>query len=185
MKKNILVLFSGGADSTLLLLIARKISERVGAVTFNYGQKNLAELVSARNLLEKHPSLCDERYYAELDLRHVTSPLLEGKGCAPRHGVNEKHVPARNLMFVAHAAAIAESQGFDEIWYGANFTSRMNSFPDCTQEWVFAMDRVLAINGSRRISLRAPLLGVAKDDIWLYLKMRGIDRTEVFSGYGE
>jgi 7-cyano-7-deazaguanine synthase len=185
MKKNILVLFSGGADSTLLLLIARQTSSRVGALIFNYGQKNLGELISAEKLIEKHSFLCDVAYRVNLDFSHVTSPLLQGRGCAPRSGVNEKHVPARNLIFVAHAAAIAESQGFDEIWYGANFTSRMNSFPDCTQEWVFAMDRVLFINGSRQISLRAPLLGVTKEDIWSHLGLRGIDRTEVFSGYGE
>jgi len=182
--KSVLVLFSGGADSTLLLCRARQVAGKVGALLFDYGQIHAAELDVAEKFLEEQ-GLVNEKYRMSLPFYHTTSPLLMGHGCAPRAGVHEMHVPSRNLVFIAHAASIAESGGYDEIWYGADFSDSINRFPDCTQEWVGKMGEVLAINGSRPLRLRAPLLGMTKDDVLDELAIRGITHDRIFSGYGE
>lgn len=188
--KNILVLFSGGADSALLLYMARVSAGQntgdngwVGVVSFSYGQVHSRELAVARDFLDKHRNLWNADFHQEIDTSGVTSPLLKGRDCKPRSGVHEKHVPARNLMFIAHAAAIAESQGYDEIWYGADYSDRENLFPDCYQEWVVKMNQVLAINGSRPIKLVAPLLGMSKEEVLVALENCGVRREEIFSGY--
>jgi 7-cyano-7-deazaguanine synthase len=185
MKKNILVLFSGGADSTLLMCMAKIHADRIGALIYKYGQRHGDEVDIAERFLAAHPALDCLVYRVGLELKYVTSPLLSGKECGPREGVNENHVPARNLIFIAHAASIAESQGYDEIWYGADFSDRVNLFPDCTQEWVIRMNQVLAINGSRPLELRAPLLGLTKQQVIEELENCGIKMEEVFSGYGD
>ena len=181
--RRILVLFSGGADSTLLLFMGRVITSKVGVVIYQYGQKHEKEIDFATSFLHTHPGLVSNVYYLSLDFKHVTSPLLSCRECQPRAGVHENHVPARNLIFVAHAAAIAESQGFDEIWYGADYSDRVNLFPDCTQEWVVKMNQILAVNGSCPLVLKAPLLGMPKEDIIIALENCGVRKEEVFSGY--
>ena len=47
------------------------------------------------------------------------------------------------------------------------------------------MNEVLAKNGSRKIQLVAPLLGMPKELIQELAKFAEIKNEEVFSGYGE
>ncbi len=47
-----LVVFSGGQDSTTCLFWAKKAFKEVEAVTFNYGQRHVAELDCAREIAE-------------------------------------------------------------------------------------------------------------------------------------
>jgi len=95
------------------------------------------------------------------------------------------HVPSRNLMFISIAASIAEDKGIGTIWYGANWDDYLNEFPDCKQEWVGRVNKVLEINGPRPIKLEAPLLGLSKEDILRLLDSFGVSETDLFSGYGD
>jgi adenylyl- and sulfurtransferase ThiI len=47
------------------------------------------------------------------------------------------------------------------------------------------MNKLLAINGSMKIQLEAPLLGMDKPTIKLLAQKFGITNEEVFSGYGQ
>ena len=48
--KKVVVVFSGGQDSTTCLVQALKEFDEVHAITFDYGQRHRAELLAAQQL---------------------------------------------------------------------------------------------------------------------------------------
>jgi len=179
MKKKLLLLFSGGLDSTVLLNLALDLGYEVSCLIFHYGQKHEKEIEYAK-------AQCAKRAI-NYTLASITLPIPSMLTTKDKQyeGVSPWHVPARNLIFMSYAAALAESQGIDLIWYGANYADRENIFPDCFQEWVYQMNKLLQINGSKIIKLEAPLLGMQKETIEKLAEAYSINKNEIFSGYGE
>jgi len=181
MQIDMILLYSGGLDSTLLLEMALQSGHVPYCLLFDYQQSHVEELEFAKRFLKKKQIPYS---IISLPLPGVESALT-GKGRKSLYqDVSEWYVPARNLIFVAIAASIAESKNVSLIWYGANYEDRINLFPDCYQEWIFQMNEILKNNGSRPIKLEAPLLGMSKDTIVsLAQNIFQIDSKEVFSGY--
>ena len=174
--KQILILYSGGQDSLVMLKLATKLCYTPVLLHFDYGQK-FAETRYAELAAGKFE--CD-LIKRKLDIRGVLTGDEE-KGKYPR--VSEWYVPARNTIFVSMAAHVAESLGIEEIWLGANYEDYINRFPDCTQEWVSKMNKVLELGCAKPIKLVAPLLGFSKCQIDGLCKAWGL--TEYLSGYGD
>lgn len=181
MKPNLLILFSGGADSVLMLSIALGNVYNPYCVLVDYDQNHKIELDYAQRYLNEKsvPHQIVKLYQLGLH-----SGLTTGEKSL-YEGVNEMYVPSRNLMFVSIAASIAEDKGIYNIWYGANFSDRQNGFPDCTPEWVKKVNGLLNINASVSITLRAPLIDYPKEVIMDSLKRRNIDMGKIYSGYLE
>ncbi len=178
-RKKIIILFSGGYDSTLLVLFAMHLNYDVTCILYDYGQKHKEELIVARKFCKQH----------NLDYRiliiPITVPSKLTKGERRYAGVSEWHVPARNLTFMSFAIGIAESLDINLIWYGANYQDRVNLFPDCYQEWVYQLNKLLEVNGSSQIVVEAPLLGMTKETIESFgTKNFKLNKEQTFSGYG-
>ena len=178
MKYDLILLYSGGYDSTLLLHLAKYLGFEPFCVLFDYEQHHVRELEYARKT-------CIEMNvpYQVLKINlDVPSKLTFGN--IQYRGVSEWYVPSRNLTFLSITAGIAESMGINQIWYGANYDDRENQFPDCYQEWVYTLNQLLKINGSTQIKIEAPLLGMNKKLIENLGKMMfQLTKKEVFSGY--
>lgn len=181
MKPNLLILYSGGADSTLLLHMALEKGLHPYCVLINYDQNQKIELEFARRYLNEKFIPYQNVILHQLGLN---SALTSGEKSLYA-GVNEMYVPARNLMFVSIAASIAENLKIDTIWYGANFSDLKNDFPDCTASWVEKVNNLLNINSSMKIELEAPLIWMYKEDVMNELERYKVDMTKVFSGYLE
>jgi len=184
-REKIVILFSGGADSRLLLELALLMEKEPYCLLIDYEQLHGEELDSAKRQL----GLKKVKYQVvSLSGLNLTSALT-GDGVGGRFGAEEEispwYVPSRNLMFISIAASIAENIGVGAIWYGADASDYENRFPDCVQEWVGRVNEVLKINGSHPIKLVAPLLGFSKEDVVNLLKSLGVKEDEYFSGYGD
>jgi len=178
--KRILILYSGGADSRLLLEMALKLDLAPYCLVVDYDQLHGEELQCARSVLSE---MGVPHQVVQLHGLGVDSALT-GEGTKGKYeGVSEWYVPSRNLMFVSIAASVVESMGFDTIWYGADWSD--NNFPDCTQEWISRVNEVLKINGSKPIRLEAPLLGLSKGAVLERLNFLGVSNDTIFSGYGD
>lgn len=178
---DLVILFSGGADSVLMLEMAYDLGKIPFCVLIDYEQLHIKELEVASNFLDKRKNGWK---IVKLHDLGIDSGLT---GCGTKgiyNGVHEMHVPSRNLMFVGIATSIAESMGIDTIWYGADWSDYLNEFPDCKQEWFGRVNKVLEVNGPKPIKLEAPLSGLSKESILKILKNRGIDMEQIFSGYG-
>jgi len=183
MEEDVLILYSGGADSRLMLEMAKSLKKTIYCVLIDYGQKHIKELEFAKNHLEKE--IVD---YQVVSLSGLgIESALTGLGTGSLYeGVSEWWVPGRNLMFVSIAASIAEMRNIETIWFGADYSDREALFPDCYQDWVLPVNEVLKINGSKPLKLEAPLLGMTKEMILETLKtVHNITEDDLFSGYGE
>jgi 7-cyano-7-deazaguanine synthase len=178
---DLLVLFSGGADSVLLLEFAAQMGREPFALMIDYGQLHKAELAKGKKFLERAGIP-----HTTVEIKGLTAQsALTGTGMRGQYkGVSEWHVPGRNTMFLAIALSEAEGRGIKEIWYGPDYSDRENLFPDCYQEYVYAFNKVAEIQGSCPIKVLAPTLGLTKPMVLALLKERGITKGTIYSGYG-
>ena len=180
--ENLLILYSGGSDSRLLLELAFKMKKRPYCILIDYGQKHIKELDFAR--IQLNNNNVDYRYVRIKGLR-INSGLTGDNVESQYEGVHPMNVPSRNLMFISIAAGIAEDMKIDTIWYGANNEDYINKFPDCNQEWVGRVNETLEINSSIPIKLETPLMGFSREAVLSLSDYFGIEQKNVFSGYGD
>lgn len=175
MKRKTVVLLSGGMDSATCLALAKHQGADVVAVSFEYGQRHLAELDAARRLANHYQIA---RHYV------LTLPTLGGssltdktKDVARNRAVDEMaanvpstYVPARNLVFLSHALGVAEIEGADEIAVGVNALD-FSGYPDCRPAFVQSFERTAnlatkagALDG-QPLRIWAPLIDKTKAEI--------------------
>lgn len=180
---DVLILYSGGADSRLMIEFARYLTKTPFCVIVNYEQLHYEELEFARNQLE---SLIPG-YYQQVYLDNLMiNSGLTGDGNKNETGeVHEMYVPGRNTIFLSIAYSIAEYRGIDTIWIGTDWSDRLNLFPDCYQEYIVSANEMFKVAGPNPIKVEAPLMGFSKENILKLLKQWGVGESEIFSGYGE
>jgi len=175
------MLYSGGADSALMLRLAQMSGRTPHCILIDYGQKHIEELKYARKQLND----------LEIDYQTITikglnvDSGLTGELTESRwDNVHEMNVPGRNTIFIGLAISVAENKGIDEVWYGPDYSDRIHLFPDCYQEYVVKINKVLEISGVKPIKLVAPLLGMSKELILEMLdKFWDIKADQLHSGY--
>ena len=179
--KPIVMLYSGGADSYLMLKIAKMARRNPYCVLIDYGQKHIEELEYADKQLKDEGV---EYQIVKIKDLNVNSGLTGSLTEQRWDNVHAMNVPGRNTIFIGLAISVAENLGIDEVWYGPDFSDRLNLFPDCYQEYVVKMNEVLAISGVKPIKLVAPLLGMTKEMIIEILDNQwGIELKDLHSGY--
>lgn len=178
---DIVMLYSGGSDSRLMLKLAEMAGKRPYCLLVNYGQKHVEELCFA----EKQLIDAGVNYHTVgVSCLNVDSGLTGELTESRWSNVHPMNVPGRNTIFIGLAISVAENMGIDEVWYGADYSDRVNLFPDCYQEYVVRMNEVLAISGVKPIKLVAPLMGLPKELIMDILKNSvGVEPEEIYSGY--
>ena len=182
--KAVLIL-SGGMDSTTLL---HDYKDRIAvAVNFNYGSNhNCMEAKYARlNCQQLGIELI------EIDLafihNHFKSSLLEGADAVPNADYAEDNlkstvVPFRNGIMLAIAAGIAESRNLSSVMM-ANHSGDHAIYPDCTPQFVNAMNLAIQAGTYGPVRLEAPYTGLSKTDIARRGLELGLDFSLTYSCY--
>ncbi len=181
---DVVVLYSGGADSRLMLQWAIDAGRYPLCVLVDYGQKHIKELDYAKEQLDELGCSYQEVKISGLNINSgLTGNLSEQRW----DNVNAMNVPGRNTFLIGIAYSIAENYMIDEIWYGPDYSDREGLFPDCYQEYVVKMNEVLHIAGVRPLKLIAPLLGWTKKMILHTLRdVYEVDtEKDLHSGYDE
>ena len=124
---NSLLLLSGGLDSSVLLGHILSLGKKCIALSFDYGQRHKKELESAKKIAA-HYSI--EHYIIYIDSQLFTTANCSLTNNSLNVTVENTYVPARNLLFLAHALSFAESRNISEIYFGANAQDTTH-FPDC------------------------------------------------------
>jgi 7-cyano-7-deazaguanine synthase len=183
--RDLLILYSGGADSRLMLEFALRTHRKPYCLLIQYGQLINEELMFAAKQLTKL-----KVPYQTVQVHGLQfESALTGSGKQGTFGSKDEisiwHVPGRNTMFAGIALGVAENKRINEIWHGADFSDRLNLFPDCYQEYVVRMNELFAIAGPSPVKYLAPLSGMTKEMILGMLKEYGVPEDEIFSGYGD
>ncbi len=185
-KPRAVCLLSGGMDSAVSTAQALADGCEVHALSFVYGQRHAVELLAARRVATSL-GLADQRVL-RLDLRAIGGSALTSAIDVPKDrdaaamgvGVPVTYVPARNLVFLSFALALAETIGARAIYLGVNAID-YSGYPDCRPEFLdaFAHTARLATaagaEGGARFEIRAPLVAMTKRDIVLRAKQLGVD----------
>lgn len=185
MKKNSLIVLSGGMDSvTMLYEYASSIDL---AVTFLYGSNhNQRELACA---IEHCTALGIEHMVIDLSFigENFHSSLLEGAEAVPSgdydfDNMKSTVVPFRNGIMLAAAAGLAESRGLTRVMI-ANHAGDHAIYPDCRESFIKAMSRAIAEGTYENIMLYAPYTLLSKTQIAERGKKLGIDYSKTYSCY--
>lgn len=176
--EKILVLVSGGLDSTVLLAEAISVvgAQNVVALGMTYGQVHEKEKESAKavcahygvELIELDMSSVFESVSCPL-LKNSEEAMPEGDYAEQErdaNGVVKTYVPFRNGLFLSAAASIAYGKGCDTIAYGAHADdSAGNAYPDCTIRFVNCMSMAIVEGTAGAVGVVAPFIKVNKAEI--------------------
>jgi 7-cyano-7-deazaguanine synthase len=178
MLPNALVLFSGGQDSTTCLAWALSQPERfarVDTVAFDYGQRHRIELDCRLAVLREvraafaawAPRLGQDQLIDMSLLRALgDSALTSERAIALRaDGLPNTFVPARNLLFLTAAAALAYRSGAS-VLVGGMCQTDYSGYPDCRDDTVQAMQRALALGLATPLEIATPLMFIDKAATW-------------------
>lgn len=185
MKKDKLILLSGGMDSAVLL--TEYHNQIALAVSFNYGSKHNDEenkyAAEIASLLEV------PHVIVRLDLNEIgiKSDLLKSGGEIP-HGhyedesIKKTVVPFRNGIMLSIAAAIAESNKLKGILI-ANHAGDHAIYPDCRQDFIAPMNVAIQEGTYERVYIIAPYTYLTKREIGLRGKEHGVRFELTYSCY--
>lgn len=188
-----IVLLSGGLDSATVLALCRAEGKQCHALSFRYGQRHGVEIESATRIALALGA-ASHRICA-IDVQCLSGSSLTGQGEVPKGrsehdigaGIPSTYVPARNTLFAAHALALAESIGADEIALGINALD-YSGYPDCRPEWLAAMQEIARLGTKvgvtgKPIQLIAPLVHMTKAEIVRKGTQLGVDYGITVSCY--
>lgn len=177
------VLLSGGIDSAVALWDVRSRTRGVQALTFHYHDRARQEIDATRALAAA----------AGVPLREIEVPFLReatdlGEDQSPAlAGAPEGYVPARNLVFYAVAANVAESVGACSI-VGGHHGEDATLFPDASPDF-FSVFGELARMGvwswqKRPFTVDLPLKGLSKREVVARGLALGVPMGLTWSCYG-
>jgi 7-cyano-7-deazaguanine synthase len=193
-KSKAVVLLSGGVDSTTVAAIAIAGGFEVYAISFNYGQRHVVEIESARTVATRLG--VTQHIVVEIDLRSFGGSALTGnfsvpKGRTPEEvgaGIPITYVPARNTIFLSFALAWAEVLGASDIFIGVNAVD-YSGYPDCRPEFIQAYERMAnlatkaGVEGRQELKIRTPLIAFTKAQIIRKGIELGVDYSATSSCY--
>ncbi|MEC1179128.1 7-cyano-7-deazaguanine synthase QueC [Metasolibacillus meyeri] len=166
-KEKVIVVFSGGQDSTTCLFWALQQFSEVEAVTFDYGQKHRLEIECAEKITQqlgvKHHIL-DMSLLNQLAASALTRDdiqIEEGQG----GGLPSTFVPGRNLLFLSFAGVLASQIGAKHIVTGVCETD-FSGYPDCRDIFIKSLNVTLNLAMDDTFVLHTPLMWLDKAQAW-------------------
>jgi 7-cyano-7-deazaguanine synthase len=177
---KVLVLHSGGLDSTTCLYLAHSQGHETVSLGVDYAQQLRVELTFAeRQCLEKHI----ERQVIEVKWtkadRHI---LLDRAVDDIRAYPSPAFLPGRNMIFLTLASAHGAGITADEVWTGINSID-FSGYPDCTPGFFDAFCRFNDIGNPQGPKIKAPLLKMSKPEIASLAYTLGIRKGDAWSCY--
>ncbi len=190
--KNAIVLLSGGLDSAVTFLIAKKeLKFGIIALTFDYGQRHKIEIENAKKIAKKYGAF--KHIILKLPLDLIGGSALTDKKIDVPEGKEERneipitYVPGRNLIFLSYATAIAEVNEISDIFIGVNFID-YSGYPDCRPEFIKNFQNTINVGTKagvegKKFKIHTPLINMTKKDIILKGKDLGLDFDITHSCY--
>ncbi|SUN01449.1 7-cyano-7-deazaguanine synthase QueC [Staphylococcus warneri] len=161
-----IVVFSGGQDSTTCLFYAKKHFKDVILVTFNYGQRHDSEIEVAKKIAQEQNvehHILDMSLLSQLTPNALTQHDLKIEDT--EDGIPNTFVPARNLLFLSFAGALAYQIKAKHIITGVCETD-FSGYPDCRDSFIKSMNVTLNLSMDRDFVIHTPLMWLDKAQTW-------------------
>lgn len=184
--KQVILLLSGGIDSTTLLAKLSNENYEVVAVSFHYGQKHEIELNYAKKNAEKYG--VKKHHIIELDKSLFNSSALVNREIGietyenselPEGQVNA-YVPFRNLLFISTALSLAETMKINEVYLAFNNDDNAN-FWDCRTDFVEKINAIATSN--TLIQIKTPFINLSKTEVVKLARQLNVDLKDTITCY--
>lgn len=178
-KHNVVISFSGGMDSTVLLHMAASQSyTHIHTLSFDYGQRHRRELECVQKQLQdiRDKYMLINVYNKVIDVSYIKD--IASKSSITNHSINNpnikemagdaqpiSYVPCRNMMFLSIACAYAETNECSNVWYGAAQADSLAGYWDGSTEFIDSVNDLVSLNRKNKILIRAPLIDMSKKEI--------------------
>lgn len=188
-RKKAIVLISGGLDSTTVLAMASTQGYACYGLSFDYGQRHIAELNAAKAIAEYYAVV--EHRRIKLDLGQIGgSALTDNTIDVPEEyaeGIPVTYVPARNTLFLSCALAWAEVISAVDIFIGVN-TVDYSGYPDCRPEFIRAFEQLATLATRAGVegasmTIHTPLMDFSKAEIIQQGLLHNVDYALTVSCY--
>lgn len=169
MSKNIILSFSGGLDSTCLLLKLLADGDQVRCLSVDYGQRHRKELDAAHNIcvvMGVEHKIVDLSSVAQL----MAGSSQTDKSVPVPHGRYDDEVmritvvPNRNAILLSVAGAWAVSTKSDAIAYAAH-KGDISCYPDCREEFVRPLTEAFEHADWHKFTIERPFIHMSKGEI--------------------
>ncbi|HFE48368.1 MAG TPA: 7-cyano-7-deazaguanine synthase QueC [Chromatiaceae bacterium] len=187
--KHAIVLLSGGIDSATTLAMAKADGYACHAISFDYGQRHIAELNAAERVAESLGAASHR--VIRLDLNSIGGSALTEACIAvpetPSEGIPITYVPARNTVFLSLALGLAEVIGARDLFIGVTAVD-YSGYPDCRPAFIQAFEQLAnvatkaGVEGGR-FHVHAPLIEMGKAEIIRAGSALGVDYAQTISCY--
>jgi len=180
MTEKVIVLHSGGMDSTVCLLLALEQNRTVMSLGIDYDQTSKIELEYAKNLCDRFGvqrrvlSVHWDKLLREIPLDRNIEEI--------RSGISPAFLPGRNIIFLVLACAEASKFRASEVWIGVNSLD-YSGYPDCRQDFLDAFQHMIDIAIPDGPKIIAPLSSMSKPDIALVAHRLGLCPNDTWSCY--
>ena len=189
--KSVVVLLSGGLDSSTVTGIAKKAKAKIFGLSFDYGQRHDKELNSAL-IISQHFQI-KEFKIIKLDLSlWGGSSLTDTKKTIPTDGIKSNiipntYVPGRNTIFISVALSYAEALNADFIGIGVNALD-YSGYPDCRPDYIKKFQELANLSNKRGrennpIRLWTPLIDLNKENIFQLAFEHNVPLDKTWSCY--
>lgn len=178
--ERVIVLHSGGLDSTVALLMAVEEGLTPVSLGIDYGQRHQVELTYAEQLCQKFDverrvlNVAWDKPVREMPMDRPVEEIRSGRSTA--------FLPARNIVFLSLALAEASGIGATEVWLGINAID-YSGYPDCTQDFLDSFRSIVEIAIPDGPRIRAPLIALSKPQIAEKAAELGIGPEDTWSCY--
>ncbi len=189
--KSVIVLLSGGLDSSTVTAIAKQSNAKIFGLSFDYGQRHKKELNSAIEIADHFK--IKKLKIVKLDLSlWGGSSLTDPQKNIPIHGTqNNKipntYVPGRNTIFISVALSYAEAIDADFIGLGVNALD-YSGYPDCRPDYIRKFQELADLANKRGrennpIKLWTPLIDLNKEKIFQLAFENNVPLEKTWSCY--
>ena len=193
-RRRAVILLSGGLDSATVLAIAKAEDYDCFVLSFDYGQRSLAELNAAKAVAQDLSVV--EHRVLRLNLEDFGGSALTDHSLSmpesdtenlPEEGIPLTYVPARNTVFLSLALGWAEVLDAAAIFIGVNAVD-YSGYPDCRPEFIKAFEMMAALATRQGVEgapirIETPLIDLTKAEIIQAGVRLGLDYSKTVSCY--
>jgi 7-cyano-7-deazaguanine synthase len=166
------VLLSGGMDSTLTATIAKRESDSIAAIHFNYRHRTERRELRAFNEVSDKLGITERLVVDAEVLRQIGGSSLTDESIPVTAAdlntteIPSSYVPFRNGTFLSIATGWAEIIGAKNIYIGA-VEEDSSGYPDCRKIFFDAYEQAinLGTKPSTKLSIKTPIISMKKSEI--------------------
>ncbi len=191
---KVVVLLSGGLDSSTVLYQAKADGYDCYAISFDYQQRHRHELNAALAIAQS-AGVIDHKIVAFNLGLWGGSALTDSQIYLPENRslaemsehIPVTYVPARNTIFLSFALSYAEAITAERIYIGVNSLD-YSGYPDCRPDYIQAMQAVFHLGTKQGreghpITIETPLLSLKKTEIIQLGNRLGVPWAQTWSCY--